>query len=71
MTSLHIFLSKLRALFQKRKLEGELADEIQSHLEMQIEDLVRQGMSPEEARYSALRKFGGVEQIREAHPSRS
>ena len=42
MTSVHIFLSKLRALFQKRKLEGELADEIQSHIEMQIEDFVRQ-----------------------------
>ena len=70
MTSLHVFLSKLRALFQKRKLEGELADEIQSHIEMQIEDLVRQGMSPHEARYLALRKFGGVEQIKETYRTR-
>jgi predicted permease len=70
MTSVHIFLSKLRALFQKRKLEGELADEIQSHLEMQIEDLVRQGMNPQEARYSALRKFGGVDQIKETYRER-
>ena len=67
MSSLRIFLSRLRALFQKRKLEDDLAAEIQSHLEMQIEDHVRQGMSPEEARYLALRKFGGVEQVKETY----
>lgn len=67
MISLRIFLSRLRGLFQKRKLEDELADEIQSHLEMQVEEHVRQGMSPEEARYLALRKFGGVEQVKETY----
>lgn len=70
MTSLFIFLSRLRGLFQKRKLEDELADEIRSHLEMQIDELVRQGMSPEEARYSALRKFGGVDQVKETYRER-
>src|SRR5689334_22194229 len=70
MTSLRIFLSRLRGLFLKQKLEGDLADEIQSHIEMQIEDLVKQGMSPEEARYLALRKFGGVDQIKETYRDR-
>jgi predicted permease len=70
MTSLFIFLSRLRGLFRKQKLEDELADEIQSHLEMQIEDFVRQGMSPEEARYLALRKFGGVDQVKETYRER-
>src|SRR6185369_10277219 len=70
MTGLRIFLSKLRGLFRKRRLEQEMADEIAAHLEMQIEDHVRQGMSPEEARYLALRKFGGVEQIKEIHRER-
>jgi len=70
MTALRIFLSKLRGLFRKRRLEQEMADEIAAHLEMQIEDHVRQGMSPEEARYLALRKFGGVEQIKEIHRER-
>ncbi|HEY0765145.1 MAG TPA: ABC transporter permease [Pyrinomonadaceae bacterium] len=70
MTSLRIFLSRLRGLFQKRKLEQDLADEIQAHLEMQIEDHVRQGMSPEEARYLALRQFGGVEQVKETYRER-
>src|ERR1051325_862662 len=70
MPSLRIFLSRLRALFLKRKLEDELAEAIRSHLEMQIEDHVRQGMSPEEARYLALRKFGGMEQMKEIHRDR-
>ena len=67
MTSFRIFLSRLRGLFRKRKLEEEMADEIQGHLEMQIADHLRQGMSPEEAHYLALRKFGGVEQLKETH----
>jgi predicted permease len=70
MTRLFIILSKLRGLFLKRKLEGELADEIQSHLEMQIDDLVRQGISPAEARYLALQRFGGVDQVKETYRDR-
>jgi hypothetical protein len=70
MTSLSILWSRLRGLFSKRKLEDEMADEIQSHLEMQIEDHVRQGMSREEARYLALRKFGGVDQVKETYRDR-
>ena len=67
MTTLRMFWSRLRGLFLKRRLEDDLAAEIQSHLEMQVEDNVRQGMTPEEARYSALRKFGGVDQVAETY----
>ena len=70
MTSLRAFWSRLRGLFQRRKLEDDLAAEIQAHLEMQIEDHLRQGMSPQEARYLALRKFGGVEQLKETYRER-
>lgn len=70
MSKLRVFLSKLRGLFLQRNREQELADEIQSHLEMQIEDNLRQGMSPEEARYAALRKFGGVDQVKEVYRDR-
>lgn len=70
MISLRIFLSRLRGLFLQRRLEDELAEEIKSHLEMQIEDHVRQGMNPEEARYLALRKFGGMDQVKEIHRER-
>ena len=70
MSRLRIFLSRLRGLFLKRNSEQDLADEIQSHLEMQIEDYQRQGMTPDEARYAALRKFGGVDQVKEKYRDR-
>ena len=70
MSRLRIFLSRLRGLFLKRNLEQELADEIQSHLEMQIEDYQRQGMNAGEARDAALRKFGGVDQVKEKYRDR-
>ncbi len=70
MTWLRIFIHRLRGLFLKRKLERDLEDEIRSHLDMQIEDNLRLGMSPEAARYEALRKFGGVERVKESYRDR-
>jgi FtsX-like permease family len=70
MTWLRVFIHRLRGLFLKRKSEQELEDEIRAHLEMQVEENLRQGMSPEEARYAALRKFGGVERIKESYRDR-
>jgi predicted permease len=70
MTWIRVFIHRLRGLFLKRKLEQELEDEIRSHIDMQIEDNLRQGMSPDEARYEALRKFGGVEQVKESYRDR-
>ncbi len=71
MTWLRVFIHRLCGLFLKRKLERELDDEIRAHLDMQIEDNLQQGMSPDEARYEALRKFGGVEQVKESYRDRS
>jgi predicted permease len=68
---LRLFIHRLRGLFLKRKMERDLEDEIRSHLDMQIEDNLRLGMSPEEARYEALRNFGGVEQVKECYRDRS
>src|SRR5215510_14432710 len=70
MTWLRIFIHRLRGLFLKRKTERDLEDEIRSHLDMQFEDNLRLGMTPEEARYEALRKFGGVEQVKESYRDR-
>src|SRR5437762_519229 len=55
------------APFRKRKLEQELAEELRSHLEMLIEENLRKGMTPEEARYAALHSFGGVEPVKEMY----
>jgi hypothetical protein len=56
---------RLRSLFRNQQTELELGEEIQFHLQYQIDEYVAQGMEPEEARYAALRVLGGLEQIKE------
>src|SRR5262245_31846101 len=56
---------RLRALFFKSRLEDELQAELQFHLEREIEENIVRGMTPEDARYAALRSFGGVELVKE------
>ncbi len=56
---------RLRSLFRKDRVEQELSDELRFHLERLIGEKVTEGMTPEEARYAALRELGGVDQIKE------
>jgi predicted permease len=55
----------LRSLARSRELERGLDEEIRFHLDQQIEKHRRAGMTDDEARRQALRKFGGVERIKE------
>src|SRR4029077_13257176 len=50
----------IRQSFSRRRLYGELSEEIQEHLEEKIEELVAGGMSRKEASYAARREFGNV-----------
>src|SRR6266403_4148271 len=50
----------LRQLFSRRRLYGDLSEEIREHLEEKIEELVANGMSRKEAAAAARRKFGNV-----------
>ncbi len=72
-----MFVSTLRAwsqriggLFGKERRDRDLADEMESHLQMHIEDNLRAGMTPEEARRQALIKLGGIEQAKENYRDR-
>ena len=56
---------RLRSLFRKDKAELDLSDELQFHLQNQIDEFVAQGMNPQEARRAALQSLGGVEQVKE------
>jgi predicted permease len=47
-------------LFLRARREHEFAEELESHLALHIEDNLRAGLSPEEARRRALIKLGGV-----------
>src|SRR5436190_7029982 len=56
---------RIRALLFKSRMEKELDEELQFHLEKEIEQNISLGMNPEEARSAALRSFGGVERVKE------
>ncbi|PYR92029.1 MAG: hypothetical protein DMF84_14715 [Acidobacteria bacterium] len=57
---------RLRSLFRSNSVDRELDDELQFHIERQIELNVARGMNPAEARHAAIRAMGGVEQQKEA-----
>jgi putative ABC transport system permease protein len=49
---------------RKRALE-DLEQQVQDHLEQETQDNIERGLSPEEARHAALRKFGNVALVQE------
>ncbi len=49
---------------RKRMLE-ELDEDIRDHIERETQDNIERGMSPEKARYAAVRKFGNVTRVKE------
>jgi hypothetical protein len=54
------WLVRLFGLFHRKQREREFAEELESHLAFRIEDNLRAGMSPQEARRRALIKLGGI-----------
>jgi putative ABC transport system permease protein len=50
--------------------EREFADELQSHIDLHVDDNIRAGMPPDEARRQALAKLGSVAAAAEAHRDR-
>ncbi|HLN00314.1 MAG TPA: permease prefix domain 1-containing protein, partial [Bryobacteraceae bacterium] len=70
MSWLRIAASRVRGLFSNRRMERELDVELRSHLDMAVENNLRRGMTPEEARHAAEREFGGIEQSKEAYRER-
>jgi predicted permease len=61
------WISRVRGTVMRRRLELEFSQEIESHIGLMADDLVRRGMPPAEARREARRQFGGVAQIQELH----
>lgn len=60
-----ILQSRLRSIVFRERRESDLSEELQTHLDREIERLQANGMSQDDARFQALRLFGGVEQIKE------
>ena len=66
MSAPRAWLQRAAGLFHRDERERDLAAELESHLQMHVDDNIRNGMSPEEARRAALMKLGGLEQTKEA-----
>jgi putative ABC transport system permease protein len=58
--------ASLRGLLGRRRIEGEIAEELRDHLEREIEAHRARGVAPEEARRLALRDLGGLTQTIES-----
>jgi hypothetical protein len=69
MDQIRTLLSRCASFFRRERLDADLDDELQSHIELAMEENLRRGMPQEEARTAALRAFGGVTQTSEDFPS--
>jgi predicted permease len=56
---------RVRSLLRKDRVEDELSDELQFHVDQLTQQHIAAGMSAEAARHAALRSMGGVEQRKE------
>ena len=56
---------KVRSLFRRQRVEQDLDDELQYHLDRRIEEYVAQGRRPEDARRAAIRAMDGLAQHKE------
>lgn len=70
MRRLRAWFSRFGEAFGKERRERELSAEIESHLQLHIEDNLRAGMPPAQARREAILKLGGVEQTKENYRER-
>jgi putative ABC transport system permease protein len=58
-------IKRLRSLFRRARMERELDAELGFHVDMQIAEYVRQGMSPDEARRRVRQLFGVVDRVKD------
>jgi len=56
---------RVRSLFRRTDADSELSDELQFHLQREIDTNIAAGMTPVEARRAALVEFGGVARLTE------
>jgi predicted permease len=70
MRRLRAWFLRLGGLLDKERRERELAEEMESHLQMHMDDNLRAGMSAVEARRQAVIKLGGIEPTKEIYRER-
>jgi predicted permease len=56
---------RLRSIFRRRQVEGELDEELRIHLEQRVASEIARGKSPADARRTAIQNMQGLEQTKE------
>ena len=64
------WLRRLFGVFAGAARDRELAAELEGHLQLHIDDNLRRGMAPAEARRQALLQLGGIDQTKELYRDR-
>jgi predicted permease len=67
LSRLRRLVARALSLLHVRRLDRELDDEIQTHIDLATGRYVTEGMAPDEARLKALRDFGGVAHTKEVY----
>lgn len=67
MRKLRALLYRILGLAHRKEQDQSFAEELDSHLQMHIEDNIRSGMDPAQARREALLKLGGIEVTTQAY----
>ncbi len=70
MKTLRAWFKRLAGLTSNQRREQEFSSELESHLQLHTEENIRSGMSPVEARRTAILKLGGLEPTRQAYRER-
>lgn len=70
MRLIRTFLKRLTGLFPSARRERELNDELEAHLQLHIDDNIRAGMTPHQARREAVMRLGGVEPTKQEYRER-
>jgi predicted permease len=65
MRRLRAFFLRFAGLFKRQDHDRDFSAEIETHLQLHIEDNLRAGMSATDARREALMKLGGLEQTKQ------
>jgi len=71
MTGLRRMLSRLRGVVSRDRSDIAFDAELESHLQLHVDDNVRAGMSPVEARREAVLALGGLEPARQRYREQS
>ncbi len=62
----NLLKSAARNLFRKQQVESQLDEEVRAYVDLVTQERIAAGISPSEARRTALADFGGVEQVKQA-----